>query len=238
MFLRKTLFLFLLILMMIEAKAQSSLGLETGLSAGHLNTNIANRTSSEITYRLGYSIAIPFEYQLNKWLSIETNPGILQKNYSISRTDSLSGAYTSFINTYLQLPIMAKAILFHKKKFIFFANAGFYYGYWIAARQKGNEPDIFTATQSNNSSGQTTSTIQYASFDQKYTINEQIDNRSEWGWMLGLGAQKQINERYIAYAAFRMYESFTQQQKNYMINQIPQYNETLDLSVGVMVLLK
>jgi len=238
MFLRKTSLLLLFIITTAELKAQSSIGLETGLSAGYLNTNIANRTSSRITYRLGYSIAIPFKYQLNKWLSVETDPGILQKNYSISRTDSLSGAYTSFINTYLQLPVMAKAILFHKKKLMFFANAGFYYGYWMAAKQKGKEPDIFTATQSNNSSGQTTSTIQYAGFDQKYTINEQIDNRSEWGWILGLGVQKQINERYIAYAAFRMYESFTQQQKNYMINQIPQYNEILDLSVGVMVLLK
>jgi hypothetical protein len=238
MFLRKTLFVFLLILTATELKAQSSLGFETGLSAGHLNTNIANRTSSEITYRLGYSIAIPFQYQLNKWLSVETDPGIQQKNYSISRTDSLSGAYTSFINTYFQLPIMAKAILFHKKKLTFFANAGFYYGYWIAAKQKGQEPNIFTATQSNNSSGQTTSTIEYSSFDQKYTINKQIDNRAEWGWIFGFGAQKQIDQKYTAYAAFRIYESLTQQQRNYMMNQIPQYNETLDLSVGVMVSLK
>jgi outer membrane protein with beta-barrel domain len=238
MFLRKTLFVFLLILTATELKAQSSLGFETGLTAGYLNTNIANRTSSEITYRLGYSIAIPFEYQFNKWLSVETVPGIVQKNYSITRTDSLSGAYTSFINTYLQLPVMAKAILFHKKKFIFFANAGFYYGYWMAARQKGNEANIFTATESNNSSGQTTSTIDYTSFNEKYTINDQVDNQSEWGWIAGLGAQKKIKERYTAYAAFRIYESFTQQQKNYMINQIPQYNETLALSVGVMMLLK
>jgi len=238
MFLRKTSLLLLFIITAAELKAQSSIGLETGLSAGYLNTNIANRESSEITYRLGYSIAVPFEYKLNKWLSVETAPGILQKNYSISRTDSLAGAYTSFINTYLQVPVIAKAILFHKKKLTFFANAGFYYGYWLAAKQRGNEPDIFTATESNNSSGQTTSTIHYTSFDQKYTINEQIDNRSEWGWIAGAGVQKQINQQYMMYASVRVYEAFTQQQKNYMINQIPQYNETYTLSVGAMYLLK
>jgi outer membrane protein with beta-barrel domain len=231
MFLRKALFLFLLTLAMVETKAQSSLGFETSLTAGYLNTNISNRESSTITLWPGYSFAIPFEYKFNKWLSIETAPGIIQKNYSTRRTDSLSGAYTSFINTYFQLPVMAKAILFHKKKLEFFANAGVYYGYWLAAKQKGMIPDIFSATEANNSSGQTTSTIHYTSFNQKYTLNNQIDNRSEYGWIVGFGVQKQVKQ-YIVYAAFRIYESVTQQQKNYMLNQIPQYNETLALSIG------
>jgi hypothetical protein len=238
MFLRKALLLLLFVITAPTIKAQSSIGLETGLSAGYLNTSIANREFSAITYRVGYSVAIPFEYKLNKWLSLKTDPGILQKNYSISRTDSLSGAYTSFINTYLQVPIIAKVILFHKKKLTFFANAGFYYGYWLVAKQRGEEPDIFTATESNNSSGQTSSLIHYTSFDQKYKINEQIDNRSEWGWIAGAGVQKQINQQYIVYASLQIEEAFTQQQKNYEINQIPQYNETYTLSIGAMFLLK
>jgi hypothetical protein len=236
MFLRKTSLICCLIIAVLAAKAQSSVGLEPGLTGGYLNTNLSNRESSVMAYRLGYSVAIPFEYKLNDWLSLETDPGIMQKNYSINRTDSLEGAYTSFINTYFQLPVMAKFMYGNKLKF--FANAGFFYGYWLAAKERGKMPDIFSATETGNGSGQATSTIQYAGFDQKYPLNNTIDNRSELGWLVGAGVQKQFRQQYIVYASLRLYESLSQQQKNYILGQIPQYNEVLSFSMGAMYLLK
>jgi len=234
--LRKIATTVLLLVTTLAAKSQSSIGLEPGLTGGYLNTNLSNRESSVMAYRLGYSVAIPFEYKLNDWLSVETDPGIMQKNYSINRTDSLEGAYTSFINTYLQVPVMAKFIYGHKLKF--FANAGFFYGYWLAAKERGETPDIFSATETGNGSGQTTSTIRYAGFDQKYPLNNTIDNRSEFGWLAGAGVQKQFRQQYIVYASLRLYESLSQQEKNYILGQIPQYNEVLSFSMGAMYLLK
>jgi opacity protein-like surface antigen len=236
MVLRRTLFFLLCFIQVHTANAQASAGLEAGLTGGYLHTNISNRESTTIRYRLGYAIAVPFEYKLSDWFSITTDPGIIQKNYTLARTDSLSGAYTVFSNTYLQVPLMAKFVYGNKLKL--FADIGMFYGYWLSAREGGQTPDIFSATETSNGSGQTTSTISFVKFNQQHPLNPQIDRRSEWGWIAGAGVQKQVNQQWLVYASLRLYESLTQQQKQYMTNQIPQYNEVIGLAAGALFLLK
>ncbi len=232
---KRNLFLFISLMSVIfTTNAQTSIGIEAGISADYLNTNISNRVSSKMLYKAGYTIAIPFQYEINQHLYIETAPDIIQKNYSIDRTDSLSGAYQSFINTYLQVPVMIK-YAYSNNKWQLYAEAGMYGGYWLAARLKGNIPNIFTATESSNTNGQTTSTIQYQKYSDKYTFNSKKDNRLELGWVAGIGAQCHVNEKHLLIFSCRFYESLTQQEKQYMLNQIPQYNETFSFSVGYLI---
>src|ERR1700739_4010636 len=95
---RISLFLFLM-MFAIACRAQFSAGVEGGASAGYLNTNISNRTSTEVDYAPGYTFNIPVQYKINNWFSVETDPGITQKNYSFNRTDSFAGLYDTYINT-------------------------------------------------------------------------------------------------------------------------------------------
>ena len=53
----------------------------------------------------GGSAAVPIRYRVRSWLYIVAAPGLVQKGYSMNRTDSLSGEYDQRTNAYLQLPI-------------------------------------------------------------------------------------------------------------------------------------
>jgi hypothetical protein len=220
----------------LTSKGQTSFGLEAGMSSGYLNTNITNRASTEITNSIGYTINIPFQFKIKQWLYLETTPGITQKNYSIDRTDSLAGAYETFKNTYVQLPLMAKFV--YGNRLQVYADAGFYLGYWLAGRVNGLIPNIFSAMETTNSNGQASSSILFSSYDEKYQFNPQTDNRTEFGWVAGVGAQYHVNKKYQLLISCRYYEALTDQQKKYMFNQVPQYNQTLTISAGTLISFK
>ena len=216
---------FLLILFTSALKAQTALGIEAGISSSYLNTNISNRAATSINYDIGYTINIPFQYKIKEWLYIETALGITQKNYTINRTDSFAGIYESFVNTYFQLPLLLKFV--HGKRFQWFVDAGAYYGYWLSGRVKGIVPNIYDITSSDN--------IQSTTYDEKYQFNSETDNRTEFGWVGGLGAQYHVNKKYMLTGSCRYYQALTSQLKNYEVNEVPQYNEAFTFSVGCMV---
>jgi opacity protein-like surface antigen len=218
------LFLFCsLMLFAFASKAQTSFGLEAGVSESYLSTNISNRAASSIGYDIGYTINVPVQFKIKQSFYIETLLGITQKNYSINRTDSFAGITQSFVNTYLQLPVMAKYI--HGKQFQWFVDAGGYLSYWLSGRQEGTIPNIF---------GQSSGFIGLASYNDKYQFNSETDNRLEFGWVAGAGVQYHVNNKYMLTASCRYYQSLTDQQKKYEINEIPQYNQTFTFSIGGM----
>jgi hypothetical protein len=215
---------FLLIIFTPALKAQTALGIEAGISSSYLSTNISNRAATSIAYDIGYTINIPFQYKIKEWLYVETAPNITQKNYSINRTDSFAGNYESFLNTYLQLPIMAKFVF--GKRLQWFADAGAYGGYWLSGRVQGTTPNIFNITAAG---------IQSTSYSEKYQFNNQTDNRFELGWVAGVGAQYHVTKKYMLMASARYYQSLTSQLKNYTVNEVPQYNQTFTFSIGGMM---
>lgn len=233
---KKLAILFLSMAAAFGCHAQYSLGIEGGVSAGYISTNISNRASTEINYAIGYTAAIPFQYKINSWLSIEAIPNVTQKNYTLSRTDSLAGAYETFVNTYIQLPVMAKFV--YGNRFQVFADAGFYAAYWIAGTVEGVTPNIFDAETSTNANGQTVSAIGYSSYNEKYQFNSRTDNRFEIGGVAGIGAQYLVTKRMQLIADGKLYESFTDQQKKYEMNGIAKYNQTFTFSAGALFSLK
>jgi hypothetical protein len=222
-----------LLIFSLNCPAQLSLGMETGVSHNLLNADIQTRPSTVTLPGLGYSIALPLQYKINNWISLETGPSLIQKNYSINRTDSFAGVYESFINTFIELPLMVHLVYGGRVKL--FADAGVYGGYWLAAKVKGAIPDIFSSAVTMGINGQNIESFQLSSFNEKYNFNNQTDNRFGYGWLAGAGLVYCVNKKYSLYMRTVFYKSLTGQQKNYMLHQIPEYNRTLLFSLGGMI---
>lgn len=219
--------------MPFKSRAQFAAGIETGLSDNYLNTNISNRSYTAIRSGAGFMAGIPLHWKLKSWLFAEAVPEMLRKNYTIHRTDSLVGIYESFTNTYIQLPLSVGVS--YGKCLKVFGNAGVYMGYWLSGSVKGSIPDIFSSSTNTNTDGQSSESFKLVPYHQKYFFNPKRDNRVELGWMVGLGMQYQLNLRYSLFIKGSYYQSLTDQQKAYMVQQMPQHNQTIIFSIGGMI---
>ena len=205
--------------------AQTSIGVEGGLSYNSYHTNIANRAATDLKGEAGAAIAIPFRYRVYSWLYVTAAPGLAQKGYSMNRTDSLSGEYDEHINTYFQVPI-GVSFTHEWGRCRILLDLGAYAGYWLYGRQKGRTADIFGNPGSNSSEQFTLN-----SYDQPYSFNAQRDNRWEEGWCLGPALQYRIANVWWLTAGARYYQSLSRQEKA-PESPIPAYNRTWIFSVG------
>ena len=205
--------------------AQTTVGVEGGFSYNSYHTNIANRAATDLTRGAGFSIALPFRYRVYPWLSIIAAPGLVQKSYSMNRTDSLSGEYDEHINTYFQLPI-GVSLTHDWRRFRIALDLGGYAGYWLYGRQKGRTADIFGNSGSNSSEQFTLS-----SYDQPYSFNTRRDNRWEAGWWLGPTLQYRLTDAWWLTAGTHYYQSLSSQEKA-SVSPIPAYNRTWIFCMG------
>src|ERR1700722_11004437 len=130
--------------------AQTSVGLEGGLSDNSYHTNIANRAATQLANKAGFSMAASLRYRVCAWLYAIAAPGLVQKGYSMNRTDSLSGEYDQHANVYVQLPI-GIGLVHEWGRLRVGLDLGVYGGYWLSGRVKGNTAEIFGNAGANNS---------------------------------------------------------------------------------------
>ena len=227
-------FCFLLIFTCI-IKAQFSAGIVIGYSNNHLNTDISNRTFTQNTSSAGFNLGFLFKYNYTYMFSFESGMNLLQKNYSFIRTDNYKGVYETFTNTYLQLPITAKIKIFEERKFKVFFNNGIYGAYWLFAKVKGTTPNIFNTSANLGSDGQIIQYLSLSSYSEKYQFNNDKDNRFEFGLQTGIAIEYKINNKYSISFECKYYHSLTDQQKEYMIEQISKFNQTFSISVGFLL---
>jgi len=218
------------------AEGQLSIGLATGISDNLLNSNISNQPYTLNKSRVGYSLGARIDFWLPGKFGLETDPGLIQKNHSIGRTDSFSGVVENYIDSYLQLPVGVNWN-FGKKRILGFVSLGGYFGYWLAGRIKGRIPDILNATESIYPNGQGSESIRLVSYNEKYVFDSQRDNRIEIGWFVGAGINYRYRKKWIIFVETRYYQSLSDQQKSYMINQVPCYNHTCSLFAGCKFIL-
>lgn len=205
--------------------AQTSVGLGGGLSYNSYHTTIANRAATELANKAGFSIAIPLRYRVCSWLYVIAAPGLVQKGYSMNRTDSLSGEYDQHTNTYLQLPI-GISLVHEWGRLRVGVDLGVYVGYWLYGRVKGSTADIFGSTGASNSEQ-----FQLTGYNESYSFNAQRDRRWEEGWLTGLALQYRLTEAWWVTAGARYYGALTSQEKA-PISPIPAYNRTWTFSLG------
>jgi hypothetical protein len=227
---------FLLFLIICFAgKAQFSVGISGGYSNNHLNTDISNRVDTKNTNGGGFCASLLINYNLSNWISIQSGLGLVQKNYSFVRNGDYQGVFETFTNTYLQMPLTARIKILELKKFKITFNIGAYEAYWTFAHIHGATPNILNSTNSTNSSGQMVQYTSIDNFSEKYQFNNIKDNRFESGLTAGICFHYDINNKYSIFIEPDYYQSLTDQQKKYMVNQIPNINQTFCVSMGFIM---
>lgn len=229
----------LLSLISLQVHAQLYLGIEGGASRNYFHTNVSNLVSTRYNPAYGFTAGIPVLYQVNDWLAVQADPNYTQKNYQMERTDFFQGVYQDNTNAYLQLPVMAN-FSFGGSRLKGFLNLGGYGGYWISGKVKGRTPNIlaqpaFTNTISNAQPNNVFDEFTPFNYNEKYTFNTTKDNRLEFGVLGGLGISYELKNKYRFFGEARYYQSLTDQQKNYQLNQVPRYNETFVFDLGCLV---
>jgi len=233
---KQKILLALIQLLSLTSYAQFSIGVKTGYSNNHLNTNISNRilTQNKNGNSTGFGLLI--NCKINNRIGIESSVELLQKKYSFVRNDVYTGVYESFINSYLQIPLIAQFKVIEKKKINVAISSGVYGGYWAFAKIKGAIPNIYNnISDSIGNNGQSIQYIQLAPYSEKYQFSKRKDNRFEFGWILDITLKCQLNKNYLTFIECNYYQALTDQQKNYMIHQTLKYNETIFASIGCLL---
>ncbi|HEX6180415.1 MAG TPA: porin family protein [Chitinophagaceae bacterium] len=212
--------------------AQLYVGIEAGANRNYLVSNTADKAFYDYQPSNGYSVGVPIRYAFPKlsWFGgIQAVPSFVQKNYRIQRTGYYAPMYQQNTNSYIQLPVMAqfrfggrinKAQTLHG-----ILNLGGYGGYWLTGHVEGRALSPMDP-------------INYQSFDEKYTFSSEKDRRIELGGVAGIGLQYMPTKKYVFSIEGRYTPSFTDQQKAYSENQVPRYNDTYGLMVGVQYQLR
>jgi len=220
----------------LTSRAQFSIGLEGGYNKNHIVTNIGFRAFTKYEPLDGFNIGIPVKYDLNNWFAIQADPQYIQKSYKIVRSSYFEGINHTNKNSYIQLPVMAH-FTFGGQKLKGFLNLGGYAGYWSSSRIKGTQINTFAKEYDLPDGTQTPSILDGEpgyNYNEKFTFDSRRDRRIELGVLVGTGVSYQLKPRYELFAEGRYYRGLTDQQKNYMLNQIPRYNDTFVIQVGCM----
>jgi hypothetical protein len=216
-----------------KAFSQLSVGIKGGYNQNYLTTNNANRSFTNYESMNGFNISIPLQYKIADWFAITMAPEFVQKNYNQQRSAFFVGVYQNNYNNYIDLPLMGH-FMFGGQRLKGFLNAGMYAGYWLSGRVQGVMPNILNIAADNNLSNSVYDYENPYSYNEKYTFNTTKDNRWEAGWIGGLGISYNINQKYQVFTEANILYTFTDQQKNYMINQVPRYNTTYGINAGIM----
>jgi hypothetical protein len=215
------------------AFAQWSVGVEAGVNKNYLVTNNANQDFTNYRPLKSFNVGVPVLYTINNWLAIEADPSFVQKNYRQVRSTFYQGVYQDNLNSYIQLPLMAHG-MFGTGRVKGFVNGGLYAGYWITGTVKGRLANILDPVDDPTTSGSIFSYLNGSTYNEKYSFDKTRDNRFEAGWVAGAGISYQLKPAFQVFAEARYQYSFTDQQKQYMTNQVPRYNSTYGINIGVL----
>jgi len=216
------------------ANAQLSVGIEGGYNKNYLVTNNANRAFTNYLPMNGFTVGVPLQYKIADWFAIETDPTYVQKNYSQQRSAFFVGVYQENKNAYVQLPLMGH-FMFGGEQLKGFLNVGMYEGYWLTGHVNGIMPNILDINESQNSGTTVYDFENSYSYNEKYAFDKRKDDRMEAGWIGGLGLSYEINGQFQVFTEGRLLYSFTDQQKKYMVDQVPRYNTTYGINAGIMI---
>lgn len=198
-----------------------------GFSGGYTHNTIT--TSSSYQYDRNYSGAgasvfnATAGYQITDWFSVNADLGYIEKDYKFTRTiipgDVNENATIS--NAYVQLPIYA-GFSFGGKRLRGFVNLGAYFNYWVSSHADGLTMSVVAPDNSN-----------FHEFNESVAFDSRRDNRFESGLMAGVGMQFAASKLVTVFAEGRYYHSLTDMQKQYMVKQVPRYNNTMAIMIGI-----
>jgi hypothetical protein len=226
------LYLFCLLqLQPVVVKAQTTLGFFGGSSINYPDTDLGNRSFTQIKARMGFSAGASFEKKIKDWLSVGTRLFYLQKNYETRRTGIYSNIFEIVRRSYIQLPVFL-TVKRNFGKLHGTLDLGCYGAYWISGRLKGNVPGIFSVVTDPNTMNETFPLVFY---DEPYDFSSGRDNRFEFGGAIGAGCAYPLDERHFVFINLDYYHAFTGDQKKYTINTVQAYNRTINVYAGIKI---
>ncbi|MDO6433147.1 porin family protein [Flavitalea sp. BT771] len=218
----------------ITAKGQLSMGLDLGYDHNRLHTDVSNRSYTSNHPKAGFFAGIPLQYFFSSRIALLAEPSFAQKNSLIKRTGPFTGIYASTINNYWQLPVMIRFTFAHAAAFGFYVDLGLYTAYWSGGRTNGATPAILNIYDSVRANGEIDEYFRLVQYDTKKQFDTRRDQRFESGWVSGAGISYQMSRHYSLFVQARYTQSLTDQQKKYMANQAPRYNETYYITMGIL----
>lgn len=216
----------------MPASAQWRVGLQGGYSYNSLTTEAGYYYDRHYNPRGGFAIGVPVQYGFNGWLAVQAEVDYVQKNYELERTGFFHQLGERLTNHYLSVPVFAR-FSFGGERLRGYLDAGFYAGGWLAARREGTTFSMFSSTYDPNPDAYGDLTELY-DYDEKYEFDSRLDNRFEGGTLIGVGVEYAVTSTWAVQAGCKYYHSLTDTQKDYMLGQVPRYNNTFVFQVGVM----
>jgi len=191
------------------------MGVAAGATLNELYTQTI-RSLSKYEMEMGGSLSALMLCRIANWYAFEWELSGIQKNYFWKHSNF---GYQTTYNTYVQLPVMQR-FSFGWEQTRFFVNLGGFGGYLFSRWESGRLLNVYD--QSN-----------YYSYSGKGRFDSRRDQRFELGVLAGAGMEYLSKERYRFFAEVRYFHGLTNlQQENYMLNQIPRYNNTFLFQMG------
>ena len=235
---KKFLFFYFVLLFLSHSNvvtAQLSVGVESGFSLNYTRIDVSNLSFTEKKPGSGYLVGLKLNYNLIEKLNIVLSPMSISKNYFIERTGRYAGLFQKHTNQYIQIPAYCQFNFKSTSKINYFLNSGLYIGFWAKGRIEGATANILNIIDSVSTSGQIIESFKVEEYSEKYSFNKRRDNRIEWGLLFGGGVFYKATNKFSFYTELKVYQSLSDQQKKYMINQTSKYNQTYSLSLGCLM---
>lgn len=221
---KKTLFCFVLALMLFacgtKANAQWAVGLRSGWTSTTISRYDAGRMDESDSPLGGFEAGIQGRYIVNPWLAIRANVSLMQRSHRMDRNlNYLDPVYTEHRNAYLMLPVMAD-FSFGGTRLRGHMLAGAYAGYWLQDHRKGTTywmTDYY---------------VFFEPFDEQREFTDS-DNRLNAGLSLGAGLSYSLGRWELGLEALYLYD-LSSHHLGYANLADPRYLNTLSLNLNII----
>ena len=203
-----------------------SVGIEGGYTHNFLNTSTGYRAFTSYNDRGGFLIGVPVLVPLNEYLAVGSGLRYIQKNYQYAR-DFSDGhpAYSDYTNGFLQLPVFAD---FSTEIAVFqvFFDLGVTLGFWLHSNRQG-------VLRGSSTYPYAPGYVQMERFNERVPFDSTRDNRFDAALFAGIGVRYAFSF-FTPFISARYHYGLTDLQKKYMKEQVPQYNNTITVHIGVL----
>ena len=201
-------------------------GVEGGYTNNQLNTSTGYRAFTRYNNKSGFMAGIPVLVTFNEQFAVGCGLRYIQKNYRYER-DLLDGfpMYSDYTNGFLQFPLFGDFSVGAYNWRIFF-NLGGTLGIWLHSNRKGQLVGMRTNPYDPDD-------LPVHQFNERVQFNSTRDNRFEATLFAGFGFRYTIG-LFTPFITAQYHYGLTDLQKNYMIGQVPRYNNTITVQTGVM----
>ena len=202
--------------------AQWKVGVNGGAAYNHYSIDKQYMTDYRFDGAWGVSMGILSQYNFTEWLGVRGELNFTQRSYRQTRNVYADRLDCLYRNDYLLLPVTAN-FSFGGQALRGFLNLGVYGGYWLNSYRSGKDYVSFNDRS--------------YSFSEPVAFNAEKDQRWDFGYAAGIGAEWRFAAHWAVQAEALGYYSVVSSTRQYMTHvKDYRYNTTVGLQAGVLYL--